>query len=213
MLNKYQDRVTGIFAVCEPNANGVLGALENTGLAGKVKAVVFDPNPALIKGLADGKLHGIVLQDPVTMGYLGVKTMVAHLEGKNVEKRIVTGEYVATPENMNDDQMKKLLEPAQFDGRRRAAGEREVSHCRHSQGHDARVLEVGACRCGPGREGGRQCGDLLERPAAGKRYRRADQCRPGIHHEESGWPGFGAARFAGPDRARQRRASNREFRP
>jgi ABC-type sugar transport system substrate-binding protein len=114
VLNRYEDRVTGIFAVCEPNAAGVLGALENTGLAGKVKAVVFDPSPALIKGMADGKLHGIVLQAPVTMGYLGVKTMVDHLDGKAVEKRIVTGEYVATPENMNTDPIAKLLEPAQY---------------------------------------------------------------------------------------------------
>jgi ABC-type sugar transport system substrate-binding protein len=115
VLNKFGDRVTGIFAVCEPNANGVLGALENTGLAGKVKSIAFDPSPALIKGLSDGKVHGIVLQDPVTMGYEGVKTMVAHLEGKPVEKRIVTGEHVATPENMNTDEMKKLLEPAQYE--------------------------------------------------------------------------------------------------
>jgi ribose transport system substrate-binding protein len=114
VLNKYRDRVTGIFAVCEPNASGLLGALENTGLAGKVKSVVFDPGPALIKGMAEGKVHGIVLQDPVTMGYLGVKTMVAHLEGKEVEKRIVTGEHVATPENMSSDPIKKLLEPAQY---------------------------------------------------------------------------------------------------
>jgi ABC-type sugar transport system substrate-binding protein len=115
VLNKYGDRVTGIFAVCEPNANGLLGALENTGLAGKVKAIAFDPSPALIRGLVDGKVHGIVLQDPVTMGYEGVRTMVAHLEGKPIEKRIVTGEYVATPENMNTDEMKKLLEPAQYE--------------------------------------------------------------------------------------------------
>ena len=114
VLNKYQDRVTGIFAVCEPNANGVLGALENTGQAGKVKTLVFDPSPALITGLTAGKVHGIVLQDPVTMGYLGVKTLVAHLEGNKVEKRIVTGEYVATAENMADERMKTLLEPAQF---------------------------------------------------------------------------------------------------
>ncbi len=114
VLNKYQDRVTGIFAVCEPNANGVLGALENTGLAGKVKALVFDPSPALIKGLADGKVHGIVLQDPVTMGYLGVKTMVGHLVGNEVEKRIVTGEYVATAENMADERIRTLLEPRSF---------------------------------------------------------------------------------------------------
>jgi ABC-type sugar transport system substrate-binding protein len=116
VLNKYQDRVLGIFAVCEPNANGVLGALENTGLAGQVKAVVFDPSPALIQGMTDEKVHGIVLQDPVAMGYLGVKTMVDHLEGKEVEKRIITGEYVATPENMADERMKTLLQPTQYDG-------------------------------------------------------------------------------------------------
>ena len=116
VFNRYQDRVTGVFAVCEPNANGVLRALENTGLAGQVKAIVFDPSPALIQGMTDEKVHGIVLQDPVTMGYLGVKTMVAHLEGNDVEKRIVTGEYVATHENMGSDEMQKLLKPAQYDG-------------------------------------------------------------------------------------------------
>ena len=116
LLNKYGDRVAGMFAVCEPNATGLLGALEGSGTAGKVKAVVFDPNRALIKGLADGKLDGIVLQDPVTMGYQGVKTMLAHLQGQKVEKRIVTGVYVATRENMGDEKMKKLLEPAQFEG-------------------------------------------------------------------------------------------------
>lgn len=114
VLNKYEGRVTGMFAVCEPNAQGLLGALENTGNAGKVKAVVFDPSPSLIQAMVDGKLHGIVLQDPVTMGYLGVKTMIAHLDGQKVEKRIVTGEHVATAENMNDPEIKKLLSPEQF---------------------------------------------------------------------------------------------------
>jgi len=64
--------------------------------------------------MTDGKIHGIVLQDPVTMGYLGVKTIIAHLDGQPVEKRIVTGEHVATPENMNEPEMKKLLAPEQF---------------------------------------------------------------------------------------------------
>ena len=116
LLNKYGERAAGMFAVCEPNAAGLLGALENTKSASKVKAVVFDPNRTLINGLADGKLDGIVLQDPVGMGYQAVNTMLAHLKGEKVEKRIVTGVYVATRENMNEPQMKKLLEPAQFDG-------------------------------------------------------------------------------------------------
>ena len=51
VLQKYEGRVTGVFAVCEPNATGMLGALEQTGMAGKVKFVGFDPNPTMVKAL------------------------------------------------------------------------------------------------------------------------------------------------------------------
>ena len=115
VLNKYKAEVHGIFAVCEPNAAGVLKALEETGLAGQVKFVAFDPNNELIQGMADGKVHGIVLQDPVTMGYEAVKKLTAHIRGEKVEKRIGTGEYVATPENMKSEQMSKLLSPERFE--------------------------------------------------------------------------------------------------
>jgi len=114
LLGKYNDEVDGMFAVCEPNAAGTLQALKEEELAGKVKFIAFDPNPDLVNGLSDGSVHGIVLQDPVTMGYKAVKAMMEHLEGSEVEKRISTGEFVATPENMNGDDMKKLLTPPQF---------------------------------------------------------------------------------------------------
>ncbi len=51
------------------------------------------------------------LQDPVRMGYLGVKTIVAHIKGQPVEKRIDTGVQVATPANMGQPAMKDLLSP------------------------------------------------------------------------------------------------------
>jgi ribose transport system substrate-binding protein len=114
VLLKYGDELDGIFAVCEPNGTGVLGALRNEGLAGKVKFVAFDPNPPLIEAMAEGQVAGIVLQDPVRMGYLSVKTLVDHLNGKQVEKRIPTGEFVATPENMHEPEMAELLNPKQF---------------------------------------------------------------------------------------------------
>jgi len=114
LLNKYKDRVDGIFAVCEPNAQGTLGALRETELAGKVKFVAFDPNAELIAALADGQVDGIILQDPVRMGYEAVMAMMRHLDGKPVDKRIGTGEFVATPQNMNEPQMQKLLKPQQF---------------------------------------------------------------------------------------------------
>jgi len=111
---KFGDQVTGAFAVCEPNATGMLGALEDAGLVKRVKFIGFDPSPRMVQALREKKMHGIVLQDPVRMGYLAVKTMHDHLEGHPVEKRIPTGETMATPENMDDEKISKLLKPAQF---------------------------------------------------------------------------------------------------
>ncbi|MSR59489.1 MAG: sugar ABC transporter substrate-binding protein [Planctomycetaceae bacterium] len=114
LLIKFRGKVDGIFAVCEPNSTGLLKALELEGLAGKVKFVGFDPSPHLVESLRQKKLHGIVLQDPVKMGYQAVMTLMQHIRGETVEKRISTGEYVATPLNMDEPAMKKLLNPQQF---------------------------------------------------------------------------------------------------
>lgn len=114
MLTRFRDRVQGVFAVCEPNATGMLAALEQESLTGQVKFVGFDPSPRMVQALAENKMQGIVLQDPVVMGYQAVKTMAAHLEGQEVPKRIPTGEYMATPENMHEPRMRQLLNPEQF---------------------------------------------------------------------------------------------------
>ena len=45
------------------------------------------------------------------MGYLGVKTLVAHLRGKEVEKRVDTGVHLVTQENMKEPEMAQLLKP------------------------------------------------------------------------------------------------------
>ncbi|HTM54723.1 MAG TPA: substrate-binding domain-containing protein, partial [Pirellulales bacterium] len=115
LLNQFGDRVNAMFAVCEPDTMGVLAALEQEGLAGKVQFIGFDPGPQLIPAMAERKIHGLVLQDPLGMGYLSVKALVAHLRGEPVEKRVPTGEVMATPDNMSDPEIKKLLEPEQAD--------------------------------------------------------------------------------------------------
>ena len=104
-------KVDGIFAPNESSAIGMLRALENAGLAGKIKFVGFDSSEKLVDALKSGKLHGTVLQNPVKMGYLAVKTMVEHLKGQKVEKRIDTGAVMVTPENMEQPEMKAMLHP------------------------------------------------------------------------------------------------------
>jgi ribose transport system substrate-binding protein len=90
----------------------MLRALQDSGLAGKVRYVGFDSSDRLVQALKNGEIHGLVLQDPINMGYLGVKTIVAYLRGEKVPKEpIDTGSVVATPENMNEPNIKNLLEP------------------------------------------------------------------------------------------------------
>ena len=47
------------------------------------------------------------------MGYLAVKALVDHIQGRPVEARIPTGEKLATPENMDEPELRELLEPKQ----------------------------------------------------------------------------------------------------
>jgi ribose transport system substrate-binding protein len=111
LLQLHGQDLAGIFAVCEPNANGTLEALRNAGVNGKVKLIAFDPSDALIEALADGSCSGIVLQDPVKMGYQSVITLVGAIRGETAADFISTGEYVATPDNMSGDDIQSLLKP------------------------------------------------------------------------------------------------------
>jgi ribose transport system substrate-binding protein len=114
LLLKYGKEVKGIFAVNETSATGMLRALDEAGLAGKVVYLGFDSSDRMVQALRDGKMQGVVLQDPVNMGYQSVKAIVAHLKGQPVEKRIPTGETIATAENMDQPRIHKLLNPQQY---------------------------------------------------------------------------------------------------
>lgn len=114
LLLTHGDQVDGIFTVCESLNKGMLKALQDKQLAGKVKFIAFDSDPQLVDAMKNGQIDGIVLQDPVKMGYESVKTMVAHLEGQTVDDIISTGEALATPENMEEPRMHELLFPEKF---------------------------------------------------------------------------------------------------
>ena len=103
--------VDGIFASNESTTFGMLRALQDNKWAGQVRFVGFDSSEMLVKALQNRQLNGLILQNPMKMGYLGVKTVVAHLRGEKVEKRIDTGATVVTPDNMDQPEIRKLLEP------------------------------------------------------------------------------------------------------
>jgi ribose transport system substrate-binding protein len=103
--------VDGIFCPNESGAFAMMRVLQDNGWAGKVRFIGFDASENLVKGLRDGHIEALVVQDPVRMGYLSVKTMVSHLKGEKVDKRIDTGVHLITRDVMDRPDMKALLEP------------------------------------------------------------------------------------------------------
>lgn len=103
--------VDGVFCPNESTTFGMLRALEQHGLAGKLKFFGFDSSPKLVAALGEGKIDGLVLQNPFNMGYLAVKTMASVLKGETVPARIDTGAQLITKANMNEPDKKELLSP------------------------------------------------------------------------------------------------------
>ncbi|MBI5851732.1 MAG: substrate-binding domain-containing protein [Planctomycetes bacterium] len=99
----------GIFCSNESASVGMLRALEQEGLAGKVKFVGFDATPPLVEALASGAISALVVQDPVDMGHRAVQTLVAAVQGRPVEPRIATTLALATKANLSEPSIARLL--------------------------------------------------------------------------------------------------------
>ncbi|MBI2947786.1 MAG: substrate-binding domain-containing protein [Verrucomicrobia bacterium] len=112
LLNRYGRELDGIFCPCEPPTIAMAMALRNIGKAGgKVKMVGFDAGSQSVQDLKNGDVQGLIVQNPVLMGYTAVMTMMKHLQGQKVERRIDTGVYLVTRENMGQPEIKELLYP------------------------------------------------------------------------------------------------------
>lgn len=112
LLNRFGREVNGIFAANETSTLGMLMALRDikkTG--GAVKLIGFDAGSQLVAALKAGDLQGLVVQNPIKMGYLGVMTAVNAKEKKPVEKKVDTGVQMVTRDNMEQPEMKDLLNP------------------------------------------------------------------------------------------------------
>jgi ribose transport system substrate-binding protein len=103
--------VEGIFCPNESTTFAMLRVLQDNGWAGRVRFVGFDASDNLVKALREGEIDALVVQDPVRMGDLGVRTMVAHLRGERVEKRIDTGVHLVTRDGMDRPETRELLQP------------------------------------------------------------------------------------------------------
>lgn len=111
LLNRFGADLNGIFTPNESSTIGMLLALQDMNKAGKVRFIGFDASQIMLDAMRAHQLDGIAVQNPMRMGYLGVKTMVAFLKKQPVEKRIDTGVTLVTPETMDQPAMKDIVSP------------------------------------------------------------------------------------------------------
>jgi ribose transport system substrate-binding protein len=104
----------GLDAIICTNAYGTTGtarAIDKLGKAEKIKVIGFDSTPEEIRFMEKDVVQSLVVQNPFSMGYLGVKRALDALHGKTVEKRINTGSKAIDKNNMYDPENEKLLFP------------------------------------------------------------------------------------------------------
>lgn len=110
LLVRFPD-VNGIFTPNESATHGMMRALVDANRAGQVKLVGFDASEAIVEGLRQGHIHGLVLQDPVRMGDQAVRAAIRRLDGEHPDRRIDTGATMVTRENMEEPEIAPLLSP------------------------------------------------------------------------------------------------------
>jgi ribose transport system substrate-binding protein len=115
LLAQCGGRFQGIFTPNETSTAGMLMALQGTRLPGTVVVIGFDYSDIYISSLRNGKIQGLVLQNPFRMGELGLITLVDHLQGKPVPKIIDTGAMMLTPENIDTAAVQAFLNPGKVE--------------------------------------------------------------------------------------------------
>jgi len=109
--NAAKGTINGIFTPNESTTFGMLLALQKAELAGKVRFIGFDSSDKLIAGVNAGQIDALVLQDPLKMGYLAVKTLAAHLHKQPIEARIDTGATLVDRDNLKSPEIAELVKP------------------------------------------------------------------------------------------------------
>lgn len=102
-------QANGIFCPNESATFGMLLALRQNNLAGKVKLVGFDTSPPLIDGIKKGEIDAVVAQHPKKMAYEAVKILVSYIHGEKVPPRVDSGAELITAQNLNTPDIQALL--------------------------------------------------------------------------------------------------------
>lgn len=101
--------IKGFFGANEGSIIGVLNAVKEMGLEGKVTVIGYDSGKQQIDAIKSGVEAGAMTQDPIGIGYKAVEAAVKAINGETIEKNIDTGYHWYDKTNIDSDTIKPLL--------------------------------------------------------------------------------------------------------
>lgn len=104
-------RVDGIISLNATSSIGVARAVREYGAGEGLTVVTIDSTPELMGYVQDGTVQAAVVQNPFTMGYLGVKYAVEAMRGESIPEREETDIKLIDLNNMFRSENQKLLFP------------------------------------------------------------------------------------------------------
>jgi ribose transport system substrate-binding protein len=102
----------GIFAANEPGVLGAAEAVRQAGKSGKVTIVGWDASPDEIKGVRDGVIDALIVQNPFRMGYDGVNAVVEQVREGVEPQDTDTGVTIVDKDNVDSPEVQAVLKPS-----------------------------------------------------------------------------------------------------
>lgn len=99
----------GFFGTNEGSAIGVINAVSESKMEGKITVIGYDSGKAQIDAIKSGLMAGAISQNPVGIGYETVKAAVAAAKGETVQPKIDSGFVWYDKTNIDSDEVKAVL--------------------------------------------------------------------------------------------------------
>ncbi|CAN5661983.1 ABC transporter substrate-binding protein [soil metagenome] len=99
----------GFFGANEGSIIGVLNAVKETQMEGKIVVIGYDSGKQQIDAIKSGVEAGAITQDPIGIGYKCVEAAVKAIKGEKVEKNIDTGFHWYDKTNVDSPEITALL--------------------------------------------------------------------------------------------------------
>lgn len=99
----------GFFGANEGSAIGILNAVRELGMEGKITIIGYDSGRQQIDAIRDGIMAGAITQNPIGIGYRAVESAVKAIRGETLEVNIDSGFAWYDSTNMDSEEIWPLL--------------------------------------------------------------------------------------------------------